>query len=319
MYRKLNLLLIGCGKIAHDHLKCYENIKNVKIKWIYSRTPNKTKKFKNKYKSLDLEIVEDLKKFIQHNKNKIDAALVLVSPDQIFHISKLLAKNKINMFIEKPPGLNLNEIKLLTNLIQKNRLINMVGFNRRFYSNIEYLKKNEKKYGQLNGFNVECNERYWLLKKIKSNKELKDWIYCNSSHVINLLLYFCEELHKVKTFKFKGNLPFTEKFVSILKSRNNIMGSINFFSNSPGGWKIKLYYEYVTVDLYNLEQGLIINRKFKEKIIPQNREDKIYKPGFYSQAKYFVSLIRNKEKMTKSKNDLKSSISTFQLIDEITR
>ena len=71
MYRKLNLLLIGCGKIAHDHLKCYANIKNVKIKWIYSRTANKTQKFKNKYKSLDLEIVEDLKKFIQHNKSKL--------------------------------------------------------------------------------------------------------------------------------------------------------------------------------------------------------------------------------------------------------
>lgn len=319
MYRKINLLLIGCGNIAHEHIKCYRNIKNVEIKWIYSRTLNKTKKFKNKYKSLNLEIVEDLKKFIQQNKNKIDAALVLVNYDQIFNISKLLLKNKINLFIEKPPGLNLDQIKLLNNLSQKNRLINMVGFNRRFYSNIEYVKKNEKKYGQLNGFNVECNERYWLLKKIKSKEELKDWIYCNSSHVINLLLYFCKELKKVKTFKFDGNLPFIEKFVSILKSKNNIIGSINFFSNSPGGWKIKLYYENVTVDLHNLEKGLIIDRKFKEKLIPQNKEDKIYKPGFYSQAKYFVSLIRNKKKMIRSKNDLKSSITTFQLIDEITK
>ena len=126
-------------------------------------------------------------------------------------------------------------------------------------------------------------------------------------------------MHKVKTFKFKGNLPFTEKFVSILRSKNNTIGTINFFSNSPGGWKVKLYYENVTIDLYNLEQGLIINRRFKEKIIPQNKEDKIYKPGFYSQAKYFVSLIRNKKKMIKNKYDLKSSISTFRLIDEITK
>ena len=136
MHRKVNLLLIGCGNIAHDHLKCYANIKNVKIKWIYSRTLNKTKKFKDKYKSLNLEIVEDLEKFVKQNKSKIDAALVLVSPDQIFHISKFLLKNKINLFIEKPPGLNLEEIILLNDLSQKYRLINMVGFNRRFYSNI---------------------------------------------------------------------------------------------------------------------------------------------------------------------------------------
>ena len=319
MYRKLNFLLIGCGNIAHEHLKCYMNIKNVKIKWIYSRTPKKTVKFKNNYKSLNLEIVEDLKNFVQYIRGKIDAALVLVNHDQIYNISKFLLKNKINLFIEKPPGLNLDEMKSLNNLSKKNRLINMVGFNRRFYSNVEYIKKNEKKYGKLNGFNVECNERYWLLKKIKTNKELKDWIYCNSSHVINLLLYFCEGLYKVKTFKFKGKLPFIERFVSILKSKSNIIGSINFFSNSPGGWKIKLYYENVTVDLYNLEQGLIINRKFKEKKIPQNREDKIYKPGFYSQAKYFANLISDEKNMARNKNDLKSSISTFRLIDEITK
>ena len=60
--------------------------------------------------------------------------MILVSSSQIYKVAKKLISNKIPLFIEKPPGLKYKQTKSLAEEARKYRTLNMVGFNRRYYS-----------------------------------------------------------------------------------------------------------------------------------------------------------------------------------------
>ena len=103
------------------------------------------------------------------------------------------------MFIEKPPGLNISQLKELNKLSINYRTSNLVGYNRRYYSVIQKLKKKIKAEKVISA-HVESHERYWLIKKIVKNKKtLNNWTYANSSHVITLLNYLLGEHKSVIT------------------------------------------------------------------------------------------------------------------------
>ena len=61
--------------------------------------------------------------------------------DQIFVTSKKILKYKIPLFIEKPPGLNIKQLQELNFLSKKYKTSNLVGYNRRYYSIIQKVKK----------------------------------------------------------------------------------------------------------------------------------------------------------------------------------
>jgi len=140
--KKINILFIGAGNIAKKHLEVLSSLVNLNNSWIYSRTDKKSKKLAKQY-SLKL-ITENYYNFIIKNKNKIDGIFLLSSLDQIYSLSKILLKFKIPLFIEKPPGLNISQLKELNKLSINYRTSNLVGYNRRYYSVIQKLKKKSK-------------------------------------------------------------------------------------------------------------------------------------------------------------------------------
>jgi predicted dehydrogenase len=291
----------------------YKQINQINIKWIHSRTFWKTQQFAQSYKKLIA--IENLDSFLKKKHKLVDGVLVLVSADQISKVSIKIAKYRIPMFIEKPIGLNMREVIKIKNILNKNKIKNLIGFNRRCYSNFQYIKKNSKKFGQLCGFKIECNERYWFLKKIIKKKLLQNWLYVNSCHVIDLMTFLFGDLVSIKKISSKGTGSFIDKFVSILKFKKNIIGSVNFFSTSPGGWRITVYYKKMTAVFDNLEKGYLLDRNFKSKIIPISKYDQKYKPGFYLQSQYFLNLLKNKYKKNNF-SDVNSAFKTFSIVEK---
>ena len=312
--KRFKLLVVGCGNIAKEHLKVFCKFRQFNISWVYSRNYSNTKKFAKNYK--ELIAIENLNCFLKNHYKIIDGVLVLVSPDQINKVALNISKFNIPLFIEKPVGLNLSEILYLKNILNKKKIKNMVGFNRRFYSSVNYIKKNNRSFGKLCGFKIECNERYWTLKNKIKKKTLKNWIYANSSHIFDIMNYLFGNPIEIKKILYKGKNIFIEKFVSILKFNKNIIGSFNFFSTSPGGWNINIYFEKITVVFEGLEKCHLIDRKFKKKEIQLSNNDKIFKPGFYLQAKFFLRLLKTKYKKNNF-SDINSAYKTFFLIDKI--
>ena len=110
-----------------------KDMKNIELVAILT-TPNgleNRKKLKNKYKiKNDYENIDEML-----SNSNIDTAFIQPNVQNVYPIAKKLLNNKINCLIEKPPALDIKKVLELERLRKKNKLISVVGFQRRFYSN----------------------------------------------------------------------------------------------------------------------------------------------------------------------------------------
>ena len=310
---KTRILIIGAGNIAEQHLKVLSKLINLKNCFICSRTVSKSKILAKKY--LIKHVSQNYLDFIKYNKNNIDGIMILVSLDNIFQVSKNVIKYKIPVFIEKPPGTNIKEVKKLSSFSEKYKTSNLVGYNRRYYSIIQKLKKKLKKEKVISA-HVEAHERYWILKKkVKDKKFLNRWNYSNTSHVLNLILYLLGDYQKVTAYsKNYFRYPNIEVNSSaIIKFKNNLFTTFKSNWNVAGGWLLKIFGDKNTYIIQPLEKCTIINKKFNKKKIEPENFDKINKSGFYLQLKKFLKIIESKNHY----NDLKNIVNTFKLINKI--
>ena len=308
----LRLGIVGAGYIAKKHLEVIAKIRGLKVTSITSRTCEKAKVLAKKYNINQVYV--DIKNMI--NEDKPDALLILVSAENIFRITQQIIPYKVPFFIEKPPGLSLSEIKKLSLQSSKHKVINMVGFNRRFYSNFILGKNIIKRHGKLLGITIEGHERFWKIENLISKKNKDFWIYSNSSHVIDLFRFFGGEINSLKSFTKNNYNKNPDQFSSIIKFKNGIIG--NFIANwySPSGWSIVLHGEKVMVEFKPLEEGFWVDQKFVKHKIKNNMKDKKYKPGFYMQMLAFKKLLITKKIIWPAQN-LKSSLKTYELIKSI--
>ena len=302
--------IIGAGEIADKHLKCLNVLKEFDVKSITSRTQKKaiflSKKYKIKkiYKTIDEMFL----------KEKLDAVAVFVNAENMFNVLNKVIRYRKIIFFEKPAALTLAETLKLKKLSKKYKTKSMIGLNRRFYSNFEKGLKFLKKNGGLKGFVVEGHERFWKIKNKRNRKIIKNWIYANSIHTLDLLRFFGGEIKSFKTFS--NHNGYSKNFTISLKFKNNVIGTYISNWNSPGGWSVKLYGDRHTVIFSPLEKGIIIDQKFKiKKIIPENF-DKKFKPGFYKQMVSFKNFVKT-GKLKSPAQSLNDFARTLNLIESI--
>lgn len=286
--KKINLGIIGCGHIAHEHLKVIKSFKNVNIRCITSRTEKNCKIFASKYSIK--KIYNDPSKMIL--SEKLDGILILVSAENIFKVTKKILKYKIPLFIEKPIGLNLIQARILTNLANKFKTLNMVGLNRRYYSVFQKGKDFINKNGGLQSISIEGNDRVWKLKR--SKKIIKHWNYINSIHTVDLIRFFGGNVLKVKNSIFTTKTK-NKIFNSDILSKKKIIVNYKSNMNTADGWSLKLFGDKSVAIFKPLEIGYGINKNFNKINFKAEIYDKKFKPGFYNQLSDFLYLIKKKK------------------------
>ena len=314
MSKKINLVIIGAGKIAEEHLKVISTLKELNVLCICSRTTSKAKILSNKYKVKNYST--DAKFFIKKNRKIIDGIMILVSVDQIYKVSKSLSIFSIPLFIEKPPSLSLYNLINLKEIIHKYNVPNMIGMNRRFYSIFEKGKNIINENGGLFSVVIEGHERLNEIEKFYPKKILNKWLYANSCHTLDLIRFFGGE---IDSFNFHKNSQIIENGDHFSCSFKFISGATGtYISNwlSPGGWSVRLYSKNVKVVFEPLEKGYVLWNNGKKKTLLPSINDINFKPGFYKQIKSFIDLIRYKKNIYPSQN-IKQIIKTFNIVEKI--
>jgi len=309
---KLKIGIIGAGNIAEEHLKVLKSIDDFSIFGIVSRTQKKAKKLGKKFG------IKKVFNSIDHmmESGQLDGVLILVSADSSFKVAKKVIPYRVPFFLEKPPGLSLDETKKLYNLTKKYITKNMIGLNRRFYSVFDQGLKIIRKHGKLLGVLIEGHERFWLLKKKFKNLILKKWIFVNSLHTIDLLRFFGGKIKSISKFKKSYKEKKGDQFCSIIEFKSGTLGTYISHWHSPGGWSVKLFGEKVTVEFEPLEVASWVDSKFKRRKITPNKYDQKFKPGFYKQMLAFKKLIRNGQ-IEWPAQSLKEVIDSTELVKKI--
>ena len=209
----MNILFLGLGSIGQRHLRnVYKlnkktNFFAIRKKYFTPLLTNKNKSIKGDIqKKYKINVFKNLDQF-KKEKIKIDAAFIC-TPSK-FHVDEAiwLIKNNINVFVEKPLGSSLKNIKKLEKLISsKPKIINMMGYQLKFNPIILKLKEvlKKKSIGKIynifisHGEHIDDFHPYEGYKhSYAARKELGGGVVLSQIHEIDYL-FFLFENYKIK-------------------------------------------------------------------------------------------------------------------------
>ncbi len=126
---KVKVGFIGAGNFANTmHYPSLSEMKDVEIVSICDLDVEKLNSTADKY-SVEGRYT-DYKKML--DEVELDAVYVIMPPHHLFDLVIESLNRKLNVFIEKPPGVTKEQTRNMALLAEKNGCLTMVGFNRRF-------------------------------------------------------------------------------------------------------------------------------------------------------------------------------------------
>ena len=284
---KKKIWIIGAGKISIEYLKVLNNFKyEIVLITRGKKNLNKFKKYKKNIKFIDGGLANFLKKKPEQ-PNKV---IIASNARYLFNITLSLINYGIkSILVEKPASLKLDELKRLKIIIKKNKINYCIGYNRRFYGSIIFLKKLIKK-NKIRSLYFDLTE--WLHTVNLNNyskEELNKWFLCNTSHITDLAFYLIGYPRKFN-YMYKDSIKWHKPilFNGHGISTKNIPFSYRGDWLSYGRWEIKLFFKGFVVNLKPLENIEIEYINKKKKYIKKFKNEKKYKHGFYQMCADFL-------------------------------
>jgi len=287
----LNLAYIGTGPISEFHIPALRKA-GFNISSVSSRKNSKNiQKFAQKF---DIKnIISDWHELFDIT-DSYDAIVLAVKIDLTFEILNKLIKIDKPILVEKPVSIKSKEI---AKLVQKNNKKIFVAYNRRYYASTAWAKNF-----------IESKSNVSATFFIPEMHHLN--FYYNSSHIIDLMNYFFNDLQ----LDYSNNFIIEKKLsglTAVFKTKRGDV--INLISNwnAPSNFKIEIIHQDEKIDLLPIEKAYFYKgmqiiepttedpiRKYVPKLIKASKEDKIeedFKPGFYKQARAFYNYVKNNQ------------------------
>ncbi|MEK6933014.1 MAG: Gfo/Idh/MocA family oxidoreductase [Nanoarchaeota archaeon] len=252
----MNFLICGFGNIGQRHFRNLKQLQpNCKIN-VYTKAKADFRIFDNE---LNISYTNDLKKVYNINKvyhdleeallNKYDAGFVCSLPPNRIDIAIKCAKKGINLFIEKPLSNNLDEIYMLQDIVEKNKLKCALGFQMRFHPIIQKIQGKiwNEEFGHI--YRIEINHCNSIYNWTKGRKDLKDFyglkketgggVLLSQIHEIDYSFYLFGKYYPISAI-YGNILGFeVEDNISIMSNLENdgrctpIIINLDFISSIP--------------------------------------------------------------------------------------
>ena len=222
-------------------------------------------------------------------------AIVAVTVEELMSTTcKLIEIGVKKILVEKPAGLNKQEIATLNELaIQKNVEI-FVAYNRRFYASVLKAKEIIEKDGGVTSFNFEFTEwSHEIVDLVKPKLVKEHWFLGNSTHVVDLAFFLGGRPKEMKTYT-SGGLDWHSSssiFSGAGISELNALFSYQANWEAPGRWGVEILTKSSRLIFRPLEK-LQIQKIGSVKIEFVEIDDKLdaeYKPGLFVQTQNFLS------------------------------
>lgn len=284
------VLLVGAGQMAVDYYKVIQAL-HCDITTV-GRSESSASQFEEKTGSKI--ITGGLENFLQQNHKPFDAVIVAVGMEQLAATTNQLIRNGFkNILLEKPAGLNEQEIRDLAQTATHYHATVLVAYNRRFYSSVVKAKEIIEQDGGVTSFNFEFTEWAHTIEPLVKAKGIKEnWLLANSSHVIDLAFYLGGKPAKINCYS-TGKLSWHDKavFSGAGKTENGALFSYQANWDAPGRWGVEMLTKKSRLILRPLEE-LQIQLKGSvaiNKVDIDNTNDKQFKPGLFLQCKQFLT------------------------------
>ena len=223
---KIKVAIIGYGKVGKARFKILKKLQNLcEVSYIVDSTNFNIKnlKFSNNY----YEVLKD----------KSIKAVFISTPNYLnYELTKKFLLNKKNVFCEKPPALNSQQMKEIIKAEKKTKMKLMYGFNHRSHTSVEYMKKiiDSGKFGNIlwmrGRYGKSVNKDFlksWRAKKKFSGGGI---LIDQGIHMLDLFIFFYGKFDKIKSSisnqYWKCDVE-DNAFVILENSKTNVSASLH--------------------------------------------------------------------------------------------
>ena len=308
------ILVIGYGSLGRRHVENLLSISDLEI--IVCTKRNDIKKLKKRVK-----VYSTLKQCL---KEKPDMGIV--SNETSLHVQTAikLAKEGLDLFLEKPLSSSLKDVKKLHTIVKKKKLIIQMGCNLRFHPCIKKIKNmiDQQKIGKIISAQVQtCSylpdyhpwENY--RRGYAARKDLGGGIILTQIHEIDYMYWLFQEVENVISMSGKFSdldVNVEDYAASLLRFKNKIIGELHmdyfqrpdFKSCQIRGTKGEIYWDSDNncVNIYDMNK-----KRWKTELEVKNYQRNF---SYVEELKHFLKCVKQKKETI---NDLEQGIDTLKI------
>ncbi len=223
-----------------------------------------------------------------------ETAIVAVGVDQLAQVADLLINAGTRyILLEKPGGINSNEIRKLRSRAEKNGAIVMIAYNRRFYASTLKALDLIRLDGGVTSCYFEFTE--WSHRIVHLDKALnikEAWFLANSTHVADFAFFLSGTPVEWRGWH-DGSLdwhPSAARFCGAGKTVSGALFSYQADWEAPGRWGVEVCTRKRRLVFRPMEQlqETLIGSVEVNKVDIDDSLDKEFKPGLYRQMQVFL-------------------------------
>lgn len=289
------LWLIGAGNMAIEYARILKE-KKIMFEVIGRGEESATAFFeKTGVKVLTGGVADQLRTCSEVPTTAIVAVGVEELADTVVQLLKVGVKR---ILVEKPAGLNLQQICRVVHAAEQFESEVFVGYNRRFYSSVLHAQRIIEADGGVKSFHFEFTEWSHLISCLKKAPGVKDnWFLANSTHVVDLAFFLGGKPKDISCF-ISGTLdwhPTASAFSGAGVTEGGALFSYQADWEAPGRWGLEVMTRKHRLIFRPLEQ-LHIQKNGSitvEKVDLDDDLDLRFKPGLYKQVEAFICGVHN--------------------------
>lgn len=308
------LALVGYGNIARKHLEVFRELGCEMVASCNRSEAGRAQAHKEggiprTYSNIS-EMLE---------REQPAGVLCCASYHSMFDVARQILPAGIPTLLEKPPGLSMEEAKMLAEMARESKAPVMVGVNRRHYSVLRSAIEDAGGLGAITAVIVEWSEvPRSFLERGDPLEAVKKLVFANTLHALDTMTYLAGPIPNALITGIDLGQPLRWQMALQGISERAVMVSFTSTWDSPARWRISFCspgkrYEFAPLEsCYVLEDG----RSGKRRLDPEE-VDRRFKPGFYRQAQEFLRLIRTGS--TSGDFSIESVLPAMDLAERLTK
>lgn len=249
--------------------------------------------------------------FINNNSlSNYTSAIIATGVEALSSTATKLINNGLhNILIEKPAGLNLNEIENLDSHARENNSKVFVAYNRRFFSSVAKAKEIIIEDGGVTSFNFELTEWGHVIEKLQKASGVKEnWFLANTTHVADLAFHLGGTPNELSAFTAGGAEWHTRSycFSGAGSTQDGALFSYQGNWGAPGRWNVEILTKAHRLIFSPMEQ-LKVQKLGSIQQVELEIDDKYddeFKPGLYKQV---LSFLHSKDSLCTLEEHTKNS------------
>lgn len=281
--------IIGAGTIAQEYAKVV-----TALGYQFQMIGRGEEKARQIEETLGYKVIRGgLDNFLATCPELPEAAIVASNLGSLSSNTRALLKYGAKRILcEKPGFLYPGECEEVASVAKEKNAEVFLAYNRRYFASVLKAQEIIAEDGGVTSFNFEFTEWGHVIAKYnKPEDELKNWLFANSSHVVDLAFFLVGEPVKMDCFT-AGEISWHRPAVFAGSGVTDKGALFSYQANwaAPGRWGVEILTAQHRLYLRPME-SLQIQNLGSVAINPveiDDRLDKEYKPGFYLETKAFL-------------------------------